>query len=108
MSISSFFSGVAGAIAGGISAVGNAIGTLATTICGGLGGAIGALSSGFCSALIGGISALGIGDIIGVIMVISKVISWIAEKLGLNSVSTKLTDIRLLCFWWYYPATTGP
>lgn len=95
MSISSFVSGVAGAIAGGISAVGNAIGTLATTICGGLGGAIGALSSGFCSALIGGISALGIGDIIGVIMVISKVISWIAEKLGLTEEQEQPEEIGM-------------
>lgn len=79
------FWGAVGAVVG---AIGSAVGAMlsgASAICGALGGVVGALGSTFCTSLAAGITALGVGDVIAVIMAVAKVVSWIAEKLGLTT-----------------------
>ena len=87
--------GIFGAVAG---AIGSAIGTVlsgASAICSALGGVVGALGSTFCTSLVAGITALGVGDVIAVIMVVAKVISWIAEKLGLTTEGEQPEDLGM-------------
>lgn len=89
--------GFLGAVAG---AIGSAVGTVlsgASAICSALGGVVGALGSTFCTSLAAGITALGvgIGDVLTVIMVVAKVISWIAEKLGLTTEEEQPEDLGM-------------
>lgn len=89
--------GFLGAVAG---AIGSAIGTVlsgASAICSALGGVVGALGSTFCTSLAAGITALGVGisDVLTVIMVVAKVVSWIAEKLGLTTEEEQPEDLGM-------------
>lgn len=89
--------GFLGAVAG---AIGSAIGTVlsgASAICSALGGVVGALGSTFCTSLAAGITALGVGisDVLTVIMVVAKVVSWIAEKLGLTTEEEQPADLGM-------------
>ncbi len=89
--------GIFGAVAG---AIGSAIGTMlsgASAICSALGGVVGALGSTFCTSLAAGITALGVGisDVLTVIMVVAKVVSWIAEKLGLTTEEEQPADLGM-------------
>ena len=89
------FWGAVGAVVG---AIGSAVGAMlsgASAICGALGGVVGALGSTFCTSLAAGITALGVGDVIAVIMAVAKVVSWIAEKLGLTTEEEQPEDLGM-------------
>ena len=85
------FSAVVGAVGSAVSAVISG----ASAVCGALGGVVGALGSTFCTSLVAGITALGVGDVIAVIMVVAKAISWIAEKLGLTTEGEQPEDLGM-------------
>lgn len=90
--------GFLGAVGAVVGAIGSAVGAMlsgASAICGALGGVVGALGSTFCTSLAAGITALGVGDVIAVIMVVAKVVSWIAEKLGLTTEDEQPEDLGM-------------
>lgn len=87
-----------GLVSAVVGAVGSAVSALisgASAVCGALGGVVGALGSTFCTSLVAGITALGVGDVIAVIMVVAKAISWIAEKLGLTTEGEQPEDLGM-------------
>ncbi len=90
--------GFLGAVGAVVGAIGSAVGAMlsgASAICGALGGVVGALGSTFCTSLAAGITALGVGDVIAVIMAVAKVVSWIAEKLGLTTEDEQPEDLGM-------------
>lgn len=90
--------GFLGAVGAVVGAIGSAVGAMlsgASAICGALGGVVGALGSTFCTSLAAGITALGVGDVIAVVMAVAKVVSWIAEKLGLTTEDEQPEDLGM-------------
>lgn len=87
--------GLVSAVVGAVGSAVSAVISGASAVCGALGGVVGALGSTFCTSLVAGITALGVGDVIAVIMVVAKAISWIAEKLGLTTEGEQPEDLGM-------------